>query len=1110
MDYRKYRKIPAPKRTEDRYGYLHRVGVFFRRLLPFLLLALALALMTSVVLSLRSTLWCYYTDDLGVRREAEDPHVRFILWSYPETPSGDWRLAGVTNGVKFHPDDGRMFVSMLAVDTNHIEFLRVAESNRVAKARKAEADRVAAAAAAAAQAANTNRVADTNAVATVQAADTDRVAESDAVYTNAIRADADLFASEWNGKRWSSPKPLDAFNTTAGEYELVESRDGRWRFFTSDRTTGGVGGVDIWVAGWDGKTWVGVTNLVGANSPANEMGLTLTPDGHTLYFASDRPTDPRAGTRARGGFDIYRATLEEQTVVISPSNKVSLPVVTAIELVSAVSSGADEMQPELSPRADTLYFASNRKGGLGGYDIYAARIVRGQVQTPENLGVEINTADDEVGPAVRMEGFDLMFRSNRRQADKSVFPLYSATCREVITTVDLSRLDTYLQLLNRIKWWALILVAAISALIYLIKRYRELTDQFHKCLMASLIAHVAVLVVIAAFTISKKVVEALKEPETVEVMVDPRTMQELKKRMESMAVDKSQTVAKIAAAATMAQVQDRGGAPMPETSPTIEGDGPVIVAKSSDQTFVTKIAPSAASPLQTERMQKLKNLADVRLASVTDVVMEESSSAGGQGDVTVRVEGGTQRGERESDSLVKAAAVQQTVTSEFVKNNDMPVSPVGEAATVEDVVPAGAPGPKISVARSAFAATTRDTGGEMLVASAGCDGPTRVPHMDGKGSVLGTVKGGISAGDLKLPGELDVPAGFMDKNPADLVHWVGRPSPEVVEALGGSSATEGAIKGSLEWFSKTQEQDGRWDCKKHGGEDGHDIAATSLALLCYFGWGMKHNDTCDYQKQVKAALDWMVKTIKSDGDLRNGNTRNGMYDQGIGTIALCEAYGVTHDPALYEPASNAVTFVVKAQGKEGGWRYAPGGGGDLSVFGWQFMALHSAKLAKVPFDEACMVKASNWIDSVSAGANGGFYGYDGPTTTGDRPSMMAVGMFCRQLQKFAPGHDRMKETATWLRTRHLGGGGGMDTYYLYYTTLALYQHQGEVWEEWNKRMKEIVPPLQIKTGDDAGSWNPSGQHGGAMGRAVMTGMATLSLEVYYRYLPMYGYREKDE
>jgi hypothetical protein len=1214
MDFKKYREIPSPKRTEDRHGYLHRAGVFFRRVLPFLVLALALALMASVVLNLRNTFWRYYTDDFGVRREADDPRVRFILWSNPETPSGDWRSAGEANGVKFHPDDGRMFVSMQALGAERLDSVQIRKGAGTGKPetgrpRPGNRPGVGPVPQLGRESGIQTADADTNRVETMPGAETNRL-------------DADLFITEWNGKRWSEPMPLAEFNTTAGEYELVESRDGRWRFFTSDRT-GGAGGVDVWVAAWNGRQWVGITNLAGVNSTGNERGLALTPDGHTLYFASDRSTE-----RSMGGFDIYRATLAEQEAGILSSNTVSPPVVTAVESVLDVNSETDDFLPELTPRGDMLYFASNRKGGLGGYDIYAARIVQGQAQTPENLGVEINTADDEVGPAVRMEGFDLMFRSNRRQADKSIFPLYSATCREVISTFDLSRLDNYLQLLNRMKWWALIFAAALAALIYLAKRYRDLTNRFHKCLMASVIAHMAALMVIAVYTISKEVVESLKEPEAMEVMVDPRTMQELKKRMESMAVDQSKTMAKIAAFAPMATVQDRGGAPMPETTPTVEGNGPVIVAKSSDKTFVTMVTPSAASPLKGENMRNLKNLADVKLASLDAISLEEPPTAEGHGEVAGGAAGGAQGGARDSDRLVEAAMVQRKVASDFRKINDMPVSPVAQAVTVEEVLPENGPGPRIVVARNVIAAKAadaapssanvqavpslrgvvtaldigadgvllevptelpgapggvgagatgtgtggviragtadgegfnpgvaqyaagsgfsraysvgrlrnegggagvsdvvgfggadmgqgtplKDTGGSLPVASAGGDRRTHVPKMDGHGSVLGTERGGTGAGDLKfkLPGELDVPAGFMERNPADLVHWVGRPSAEVVEALGGSSATEGAIKGSLEWFSRTQEKDGRWDSKKHGGEVGHDVAATSLALLCYFGWGMKHNDACDYQRQVKAAVEWMLRTIKPDGDLCNENTRNGMYDQGIGTIALCEAYGVTRDPALYGPASNAVKFIVNAQGAGGGWRYQPGIGADLSVFGWQFMALHSAKLAKVPFDEAALLKASNWIDSVSAGANGGFYGYDGPNTTGDRPSMMAVGMFCRQLQKFAPGHDRMKETATWLRARPLGGGASMDVYYLYYTTLALYQHQGEIWEEWNKRMKEIVPPLQVKTGDDAGSWNPSGPYGGRMGRAVMTGLTTLSLEVYYRYLPMYGYREKDE
>ena len=86
----------------------------------------------------------------------------------------------------------------------------------------------------------------------------------------------------------------------------------------------------------------------------------------------------------------------------------------------------------------------------------------------------------------------------------------------------------------------------------------------------------------------------------------------------------------------------------------------------------------------------------------------------------------------------------------------------------------------------------------------------------------------------------------------------------------------------------------------------------------------------------------------------------------------------------------------------------------------------------------------------------------------------------------------------------------VDYYYLYYGTLALYQHQGPVWQEWNDRMKKIVPDAQIKSGEHSGSWNASGNHGSRMGRVVTTGIATLSLEVYYRILPIYGFRSDDD
>jgi hypothetical protein len=78
-------------------------------------------------------------------------------------------------------------------------------------------------------------------------------------------------------------------------------------------------------------------------------------------------------------------------------------------------------------------------------------------------------------------------------------------------------------------------------------------------------------------------------------------------------------------------------------------------------------------------------------------------------------------------------------------------------------------------------------------------------------------------------------------------------------------------------------------------------------------------------------------------------------------------------------------------------------------------------------------------------------------------------------------------------------------YYWYYATLALYQLQGEEWQRWNSALKSALLSAQIRQGEHAGSWDTSDVWGGHGGRVYTTAMGALCLEVYYRYLPLYGH-----
>ena len=78
-------------------------------------------------------------------------------------------------------------------------------------------------------------------------------------------------------------------------------------------------------------------------------------------------------------------------------------------------------------------------------------------------------------------------------------------------------------------------------------------------------------------------------------------------------------------------------------------------------------------------------------------------------------------------------------------------------------------------------------------------------------------------------------------------------------------------------------------------------------------------------------------------------------------------------------------------------------------------------------------------------------------------------------------------------------------YYMYYGTLALHQHQGPAWQSWNADMKRSLLEGQNRQGENKGSWDPKGLYAERTGRLVATAMATLTLEVYYRYLPLYTF-----
>ena len=313
---------------------------------------------------------------------------------------------------------------------------------------------------------------------------------------------------------------------------------------------------------------------------------------------------------------------------------------------------------------------------------------------------------------------------------------------------------------------------------------------------------------------------------------------------------------------------------------------------------------------------------------------------------------------------------------------------------------------------------------------------------------------------------------------------------------GGGPETEAAVALALEWLKRNQSKDGRWNHRS-----GHTTAATGAAMLAFLGWGAKHTETGPYQQTLSKAIDWML-SVEEKGDLRY---RGNMYDHGIAAIAILEAYNLTKDERLRAPAERILAFTIKAQNPQtGGWRYKtyredPSEKGDLSVSGWQMMALKSARLGGMKVPETSFTKARKFLNGVGV-KDKGFQYRPGWTPSS---AMIAEGLFCEQMLGAGVVNSKMKQCVSLIQNQ-LPSNNKVDYYYWYYGSLAMRQAQGQDWQNWNDKLKPILLRKQVLRGNNQGCWEPEGKNSKAAGRVVTTALAALSLEVYYRYLPLYS------
>ena len=348
---------------------------------------------------------------------------------------------------------------------------------------------------------------------------------------------------------------------------------------------------------------------------------------------------------------------------------------------------------------------------------------------------------------------------------------------------------------------------------------------------------------------------------------------------------------------------------------------------------------------------------------------------------------------------------------------------------------------------------------------------------------------------------------------------------------------ETEVTPALVWLAKHQLSDGHWSLQHYGdlckdksctgpGDVSADVGATAMGLLPFLAAGQTHISRGKYKEHIAKGIDWLIKNQQPDGNLAKdaAQTMNShlrpapiwvtnmkgvtlglpmMYSHGLATIALCEAYGLSGDRRVGMAAQGGVNFILNAQNTaDGGWRDNPKDAADTSVVGWQVMALKSAHMAGLNVGGSVFSGASKWLDSVAV-HDGTEYAYQ--PGNGSSNTMTAVGLLCRQYLGAKRDNPMLVGGMAYL-LNHLPDEDFSNIYYWYYATQVMHNMSGYEWDTWNRKMRDLLVHTQVCNVDQCanGSWAPEkdawGKHGG---RIMTTSLSCLTLEIYYRYLPLF-------
>lgn len=331
---------------------------------------------------------------------------------------------------------------------------------------------------------------------------------------------------------------------------------------------------------------------------------------------------------------------------------------------------------------------------------------------------------------------------------------------------------------------------------------------------------------------------------------------------------------------------------------------------------------------------------------------------------------------------------------------------------------------------------------------------------------------------------------------------------------GDPKALESIRRGLMALVSHQDRTSGAWHVGG-GWERGRlkwgDTGVTALAVLALLGDGHVWTDPKDlFGKAAGRGVRFLV--ISQDVSGRIGPADgNYMYNHGMATAALAEAYAMSGLGQLREPVERAIDFLASAQRSSGGWDYKKGSGtrADISVTAWQVAALRSAALAGIDAPEETLAKAAGFLEALTSptSARTGYEKRPGRARDIPHPTLgaTAIALATRMAlgQKTSSSIARrqaailLKNLPEWKATWSSRPPRNVIHvyYYWYHGTVGMRGIGGRLWKTWNEATTRALIAGQEKDG----GWPPIGRWASDGGRVFATAIAILTLESTYRY-----------